>query len=64
MMIMSEAKDKLRVVYRMTLRRRDGEFRVNFVGGSEETAYYTTDLDDAFTTAIDMRMRRGWWLAR
>lgn len=28
-----------------------GEFRVNFKGGSEATAYYTDDLDDAVGTA-------------
>jgi hypothetical protein len=57
-MTFKEAKDKLRVVYRMTLKRtRHREFRVNFIGGKEATAYYTSDLDDAFTTAIDMRQR-------
>jgi hypothetical protein len=57
-MLFREAKDKLRVVYRMTLKlTEDREFRVNFIGGKEATAYYATDLDDAFTTAIDMRLR-------
>jgi hypothetical protein len=41
----------------MTLRKHDREYRVNFVGGSEATAYYTNDLEDAFATAIDMRLR-------
>lgn len=30
------------------------EFRVNFVGGAEETAYYTADRDDAAQTARAM----------
>jgi hypothetical protein len=34
-----------------TLVRKDGEFRVNFVGGNEDTAYYTNDLADAVGTA-------------
>jgi hypothetical protein len=50
-----EYKDKLRVVHRMTLKKVDGEYRVNFAGGDEATAYYTNDLEDAFSTAIDMR---------
>lgn len=57
-MTFREAKDKLRVVYKMTLKlTADHEFRVNFIGGQEATAYYANDLDDAFTTAIDMRLR-------
>ena len=52
-----EYKDKLSVTHRMTLRKHDREYRVNFVGGSEATAYYTNDLEDAFATAIDMRLR-------
>lgn len=48
-----EAKLKLRPL-NMTLRRIDGEFRVNYVGGSESSAYYTNDLHDAFGTAIAM----------
>jgi hypothetical protein len=30
------------------------EYRVNFRHGEEDTAYYTTDLEDAFATALDM----------
>lgn len=50
-------KDKLNVVHRMTLRKRDGEYRVNFAGGKEATAYYTNDLEDAFATGVTMRLR-------
>lgn len=34
-----------------------GEYRVNYRGGKEATAYYTNDLQDAFDTA--MRMHEG-----
>lgn len=37
------------------IRRTDwGEYRVNFRGGKEATAYYTTDLTDAVDTARAM----------
>lgn len=55
-----KATQDLLSVYGMTLRRTvDGEYRVNFYSGTETTAYYTDDLDDAFTTAIDMFNRRS-----
>jgi hypothetical protein len=38
----------------MVLRKTDGEYRVNFRGGKEATAYYTTDIDDAVATGIKM----------
>ena len=34
-----------------SLRRKDGEYRVNFLHGDEATAYYTDDLEDALGTA-------------
>lgn len=34
-----------------TLQIRDGEYRVNIKGGSEATAYYTDDREDALDTA-------------
>ena len=40
---------KLRIVLNST---PSGEFRVNFITGSEATAYYTSDLDDALETGI------------
>jgi len=36
-----------------------GEFRVNFRGGREATAYYTDDLDDAFATGCSMAAQRA-----
>ena len=41
----------------ISLNKKDGEYRVNFVGGREETAYYTNDIDDAVNTGIDMAER-------
>jgi hypothetical protein len=38
----------------IVLRHQDGEFRVNYVRGREETAYYTNDLDDAVRTGLVM----------
>jgi hypothetical protein len=54
-MTIQEAKQGLREDHGMELTERDGEFRVNFIGGEEETAYYTEDMADAINTAIDMR---------
>lgn len=34
--------------------RRDGEWRINFRGGREATAYYTEDEQDALDTADSM----------
>jgi hypothetical protein len=45
-----EAKRELRACG-MTIRRRDGEYRVNFVGDCEALAYYTNDIEDAVATA-------------
>lgn len=36
------------------LTRRDGEYRVNYRGGKEATAYYTTDVEDAYHTGLAM----------
>ena len=32
----------------------DGQYRVNFLGGCESTAFYTLDLDDALITGLAM----------
>lgn len=36
----------------VSIRKRDGEYRVNAHGAPEETAYYTDDLEDAYLTGI------------
>lgn len=33
------------------------EFRINLKGGTEASAYYTDDKDDALATAVDMHAR-------
>jgi hypothetical protein len=38
----------------IVLRHHEGEYRVNYVRGREETAYYTNDLDDAVRTGLVM----------
>src|SRR5262245_19308593 len=44
----------------LTLRQvRSGDYRVNFHDGSETTAYYTNDLEDAVNTAVEMARNRG-----
>lgn len=52
-MTILQDKDALRRVG-VTLRKRDGEYRVNFLGGGEATAYYTNDLEDALGTGQRM----------
>lgn len=42
------------------IKRVEGEYRVNFRGGAEGTAYYTSDLGDAVSTGMHMiRSRYG-----
>lgn len=38
----------------VTLRKEDGEYRVNLRGGSEATAYYTDCIEDAYETGLTM----------
>lgn len=42
----------------LSVSKTDGEFRVNYRGGSEETAYFTNDCQDALATAIAMNLRQ------
>jgi hypothetical protein len=48
----------------LTATHRDGEFRINYRGGDEKSAYYTTDSDDALDTAVAMNKRRAAEIAR
>jgi L-ribulose-5-phosphate 3-epimerase UlaE len=44
----------------LTLRTvRSGDYRVNFRDGNETTAYYTDDLEDAVSAAVEMARKRG-----
>lgn len=45
--------------YGCTLRHRDGEYRVNLIGGTEAQAYYTNDRADAMGTARAMSLPHG-----
>lgn len=39
----------------VTIAKLNGEYRVNYKGGREDTAYYTNDREDAEATADLMR---------
>lgn len=56
-MTISEAKAKCRALG-FSLRKKDGEYRLNLVSGTEATAYYTNDLDDAVGTALAEHNRK------
>ena len=44
----------------LTLRKvRSGDYRVNFRDGNEATAYYTGDLEDAVSAAVEMARTRA-----
>lgn len=46
---------RLLMLLGITIKRTYGEeYRVNLKGGSEATAYYTPDLDDAYGTGVGM----------
>jgi hypothetical protein len=51
--VASVARETLRAAG-LTLRKVEGEYRVNFIGGDEDTAYYTDDLTDAVSTGLHM----------
>jgi len=51
---LKEAKESIPASTTISYRRNEGEYRVNFRGGKEATAYYTNDLRDAVQTAISM----------
>ena len=56
-MTLKDAKEILKF-HGMFIRKRDNEYRVNFLSGNEATVYYTDDLLDAINTGVDMRTRR------
>jgi hypothetical protein len=44
----------------LTLRQvRSGDYRVNFRDGNETTAYYTDNLEDAVSAAVEKARHRG-----
>jgi fibronectin type 3 domain-containing protein len=57
-MTLQEAKSIARH-FGLTLRRvRSGAYRVNFPDGSETTAFYTDNLEEAVNTAVEMARTR------
>lgn len=51
----AQVKAELREIgITISVDRDYGEYRVNFAGGSEATAYYTNDIDDALDTGCAM----------
>lgn len=64
MVTVREAHQRMNV-NRMSLRNRDGEYRVNFIeADNEATAYYTDCLEDAVLTAGNMRKRMNDQVSR
>jgi hypothetical protein len=58
-MTLQEAKSIARHLG-LTLRTvRSGDYRVNFRDGNETTAYYTNNLEDALSAAVEMARNRG-----
>ena len=58
-MTLQEAKSIVRHLG-LTLRKvRSGDYRVNFRDGNEMTPYYTDNLEDAVSTAVEMARKRG-----
>lgn len=55
-MTAKEMRERIRATG-CSVRVTDGEIRVNLRGGSEATAYYTNDREDACGTAADMARR-------
>ena len=58
-MTLQEAKSIARHL-RLTLRMvRSGDYRVSFRDGNGTRAYYTDNLEDAVSTAVDMARKRA-----
>jgi hypothetical protein len=58
-MTLQEAKSIARHLG-LTLRLlRSGKYGMNFRDGNETTAYYTDDLEDAVSTAVEMARKRA-----
>ena len=55
---LKDAKELLRA-YALTINKKDDEYRVNYLGGKEETAYYTDDIEDAIATGKMMAERKN-----
>jgi hypothetical protein len=58
-MTLQEAKSIARHLGLTFRRVRSGAYRVNFPDGSEATAYYADDLEQAVNTAVEMARSRS-----
>ena len=56
---LKESKDLLKTVKMSISATPHGEYRVNHLGGTEDTAYYASNLTDAVNTALHMANQRG-----
>ena len=57
-MTSKEAEQAIRALG-LAVTKVDGKWRINYRGGKEATAYYTTDDDDALGMARAMEVARG-----
>jgi glutamine amidotransferase PdxT len=60
MLTIKQARAELKLLDITIKRNKFGEYRVNFVGGREETAYYTNDLHDAVATGKAMAEQKKY----
>lgn len=56
-MTLKQAKKTLKAIG-ITIRKNDGEYRVNIINGTEATACYTNDIEDAIGTGKAMARSR------
>ena len=54
LMTFPQVKEQIRGLGMTVRKTPEGEYRVNFSGGSEATAYYTSDPQDVVDTATAM----------
>jgi len=57
-MTSTEVEQAIRA-FGLAVTKVDGKWRINYRGGKEATAYYTTDDDDAMGMATAMVVARG-----
>lgn len=58
-MTLAQAKAELKSQGMTISKTAFDEYRVNFCGGGETTAYYTSDIEDAVNTGRDMALRKS-----
>ena len=58
-MTLQEAKSIARHLGLTVRKVRSGDYRVSFRDGNGTTAYYTDNLEDAVSTAVEMARKRA-----